>query len=147
MPEGFDVAVLGGGSGGYVAAIRAAQLGLRTALIERDKVGGTCLHRGCIPTKSLLQTAFLLDAARQGERLGVRTGDVALDFGAASRRKQEVVDQLHKGVEGLLRKNRVTVVAGSGRLEGRGRVAVTGAQGDGTTVEATSVILASGWRG
>ena len=145
MPDGFDVAVLGGGSGGYVAAIRAAQLGLRTALVERDKVGGTCLHRGCIPTKSLLQTAFLLDAARQGERLGVRVADVQLDYAAASGRKEEVVAQLHKGVEGLLRKNRVSLVNGSGRLDGPGRVVVASDAGE-TAVEAAAVILAAGSR-
>ncbi|HEV7466976.1 MAG TPA: FAD-dependent oxidoreductase, partial [Candidatus Dormibacteraeota bacterium] len=72
MAERYDVAIVGGGSGGYVGAIRAAQLGLRTALVESDKVGGTCLHRGCIPTKALLQTAALLDAARSSARLGVR---------------------------------------------------------------------------
>jgi len=142
VPEGFDVAVVGGGSGGYVAAIRAAQLGLRCALVERDKVGGTCLHRGCIPTKALLQTASLLDAARQGDRLGVRIGAVDLDFPRAARYKQDVVDRLHKGVEALLRKNRVTVFSGEGRLEGPHRVVVNGDQ----AVDAGAVILASGSR-
>jgi dihydrolipoamide dehydrogenase len=79
VPERFDVVVLGGGSGGYVAAIRSAQLGLRTAVVEEQKVGGTCLHRGCIPTKALLQTAALVDSLRDGARLGVSTGEISVD--------------------------------------------------------------------
>ncbi len=104
MPDGYDVAIVGGGSGGYVAAIRAAQLGLRTALVESEKVGGTCLHRGCIPTKALLQTAALLDAARGGSRLGVRIGEVALDWPAAARNRDQVVHRLHLGVQALSRR-------------------------------------------
>ncbi|HEY0411374.1 MAG TPA: dihydrolipoyl dehydrogenase [Candidatus Dormibacteraeota bacterium] len=146
MAERYDVAIVGGGSGGYVGAIRAAQLGLRTVLVESDKVGGTCLHRGCIPTKALLQTAALLDAARSSARLGVRIGEVALDWPAAARNRDQVVGRLHQGVQGLLRKNGVTVLAGRGRLLGSGRVGVSATGGEETEVEAGAVILATGSR-
>jgi dihydrolipoamide dehydrogenase len=147
VPERFDVVILGGGSGGYVAAIRAGQLGLRTAVVEADKVGGTCLHRGCIPTKALLQSAALLDQVRDGHRLGVNTGEVSFDYGVAGRRRDEVVGQLHKGVEGLLRKNKATVVRGRGRVEGSGRVVVaTDTGADQVELEAAHVIVATGSR-
>jgi dihydrolipoamide dehydrogenase len=146
MAEPYDVAIIGGGSGGYVAAIRAAQLGLRTAVVESEKVGGTCLHKGCIPTKALLQTAALLDAARSSARLGVRIGEVALDWPAAARNRDQVVDRLHKGVQGLLRKNKVTVLAGRGRLLGPGRVGVAATGGAESELEAAAVILATGTR-
>jgi dihydrolipoamide dehydrogenase len=146
VAEQYDVAIVGGGSGGYVGAIRAAQLGLRTALVESDKVGGTCLHRGCIPTKALLQTAALLDSARSSTRLGVRIGEVALDWPAAARNRDQVVGRLHQGVQGLLRKNRVTVLAGRGRLLGSGRVGVSATGGEETELEAGAVILATGSR-
>ncbi|MEA2672334.1 MAG: dihydrolipoamide dehydrogenase [Chloroflexota bacterium] len=146
MADRYDVAIVGGGSGGYVGAIRAAQLGLRTVLVESDKVGGTCLHRGCIPTKALLQTAALLDAARSSARLGVRIGEVALDWPVAARNRDQVVGRLHQGVQGLLRKNGVTVLAGRGRLLGPGRVGVSATGGEETEVEAGAVILATGSR-
>jgi dihydrolipoamide dehydrogenase len=142
VPERFDVVVLGGGSGGYVAAIRAAQLGLRTALVEEQKVGGTCLHRGCIPTKALLQTAALVDAIGSGSRLGVTAGSVAVDYATAGRNRDEVVGRLYKGVEFLLRKNRVDLIAGRGRLVGAGAVEVEGRD----EVRASAVILATGSR-
>ncbi|HSP65925.1 MAG TPA: dihydrolipoyl dehydrogenase [Candidatus Deferrimicrobium sp.] len=147
MPERFDVVILGGGSGGYVAAIRAGQLGLRTAVVEADKVGGTCLHRGCIPTKALLQSAALLDQVRDGHRLGVNTGEVTFDYGVAGRRRDEVVEQLHKGVQGLLRKNKATVVRGRGRVQEPGRVMVAADTGaDQVELEAAHVIVATGSR-
>src|SRR5215471_4886944 len=126
MSEQYDVAVLGGGSGGYVAAIRAAQLGLRVAVVEEDKVGGTCLHRGCIPTKALLQSAALLDQIAHGDRLGVTAGEVTYDHARATASKQDTVTRLHRGVEYLLRKNGVTTVRGRGRLDGAGGVEVAG---------------------
>ena len=139
--------MLGGGSGGYVAAIRAGQLGLRTAVVEAEKVGGTCLHRGCIPTKALLQSAALLDQLRDGHRLGVTTGEVSFDYGVAARRRDEVVETLHKGVQALLRKNKATVVRGRGRIEGPGRVVVAADTGaDQVELEAAHVIVASGSR-
>jgi dihydrolipoamide dehydrogenase len=145
VPERFDVVILGGGSGGYVAAIRAGQLGLRTAVVEADKVGGTCLHRGCIPTKALLQSADLLDQVRDGHRLGVNVGEVSFDYGVAARRRDEVVGQLHKGVEGLLKKNKATVVRGRGRITEVGRVAVSGESGEPQMeLETGHIIVATG---
>jgi dihydrolipoamide dehydrogenase len=132
--------------GGYPAAIRAAQLGLSVVLVEEDKVGGTCLHRGCIPAKALLQSAALLDELRHAESFGVTTGDVRFDYAVAGRRRDQVVSQLHKGVQFLLRKNKVRVVSGRGRLNGAGRLSVTAPDGDGVEIEARSVIIATGSR-
>ncbi|HZB97203.1 MAG TPA: dihydrolipoyl dehydrogenase [Candidatus Sulfotelmatobacter sp.] len=149
MGERFDVAVVGGGMGGYVAAIRAAQLGLKVALIEEDKVGGTCLHRGCIPTKVLLQTAALLDELGRSDTLGVTTEGVGLDYATVGRRRAEIVGQLHRGVIHLLKKNRVTTIAGRGRIAGSGRVAVHGAgerEGQEQELESQEVIIATGSR-
>lgn len=147
MPERFDVVILGGGSGGYVAAIRAGQLGLRTAVVEVDKLGGTCLHKGCIPTKALLQSAALLDQVREGERLGVRTGEIGFDYDIAARRRDSVVEQLHRGVQGLMKKNKAAVVHGRGRLEGAGHVVVSGDQGETVIeLETGNVIVATGSR-
>ncbi len=147
MPERFDLVILGGGSGGYVAAIRAGQLGMRTAVVEAEKVGGTCLHRGCIPTKALLQSAALLDQVRDGKAFGVNVGEVSFDYGVVARRRDAVVSQLHKGVEGLLKKNKATVVHGRGRLEGVGRVVVsTDAGVDQVELETGHVIVATGSR-
>ena len=146
MPDRFDVVILGGGSGGYVAAIRAGQLGLHTAVVEAEKVGGTCLHRGCIPTKALLQSAALLDQLRDGHRLGVTTGEVSFDYTVAAARRDEVVSTLHRGVQGLLKKNRVTTVAGRGRITGRGQVMVAAEAGDQVELEAGHVIVATGSR-
>jgi dihydrolipoamide dehydrogenase len=146
VAERFDIAILGGGMGGYPAAIRAAQLGLRAVLVEEDKVGGTCLHRGCIPAKALLQSAALLDELRHADAFGVSTGDVAFDYAVAGRRRDQVVSQLHKGVQFLLRKNKVTVLSGRGRLDGLGRLAVTNPAGEASAVEAGAVIIATGSR-
>ncbi|MDQ2960575.1 MAG: dihydrolipoyl dehydrogenase [Candidatus Dormibacteraeota bacterium] len=147
MADRFDLVILGGGSGGYVAAIRAGQLGLRTAVVESEKVGGTCLHRGCIPTKALLQSAALLDQLRDGARFGVNAAAVSFDYTVAATRRDQVVDQLHKGVQDLLRKNKATVVAGRGRLVDPGRVAVRDAAGaQSAELEAAHVIIATGSR-
>ena len=146
VAERFDIAILGGGMGGYPAAIRAAQLGLSVVLVEEDKVGGTCLHRGCIPAKALLQSAALLDELRHAESFGVTTGDVQFDYAVAGRRRDQVVSQLHKGVQFLLRKNKVSVVSGRGRLDGAGRLAVIATGGEEVTLDAGSVIIATGSR-
>jgi dihydrolipoamide dehydrogenase len=146
VAERFDIAILGGGMGGYPAAIRAAQLGLRAVLVEEDKVGGTCLHRGCIPAKALLQSAALLDELHHAGAFGVTTGDVHFDYTVAGKRRDQVVSQLYKGVQFLLRKNKVSVVSGRGRLDGPGRLAVTGAGGEISVVEAGAVIVATGSR-
>ena len=147
VPERYDVVILGGGSGGYVAAIRAGQLGLRTAVVEADKVGGTCLHRGCIPTKALLQSAALLDQVRDGHRLGVNTTDVSFDYGVAAIRRDEVVNTLYRGVQALLKKNKATTVQGRGRITAPGRVVVAAdGGGDQVELEAGHIIVATGSR-
>jgi dihydrolipoamide dehydrogenase len=146
VAERFDIAILGGGMGGYPAAIRAAQLGLRAVLVEEDKVGGTCLHRGCIPAKALLQSAALLDQLHNAAAFGVTTGEVSFDYTVVGRRRDSVVSQLHKGVQFLLRKNKVSVVSGRGRLDGPGRLAVTGKDGEVTAYEAGAIIVATGSR-
>lgn len=141
----FDIAIVGGGPGGYVAAIRASQLGLRTALIEKDpKPGGTCLHRGCIPTKALLQTAHVLDTARDAKPFGVKVDGVSLDLPAANKFKDGVVLKNAAGVEFLLKKNKVQTLRGRGQLVAPTRIEVTGEDGKKQTVEAANIVLATG---
>src|ERR1051325_6709631 len=122
----FDVAIIGSGPGGYVAAIRAGQLGLRTAVIERDtRYGGTCLLRGCIPTKALLRDAHLLQEVKKATQQGLfKTGDIAIDFTKIQDRKNDVVDKMAKGVDFLLRKNKVTVLKGYGTVLTPTKIAV-----------------------
>ena len=122
--DSFDVVVLGGGSGGYACALRAAQLGLSVAMVERDKVGGTCLHRGCIPTKALLHAAEVADFAREGERIGVKSEVHDIDMAGVNSYKDAVVARLYKGVQGLVRAAKITYVEGEGRLVARDAVQV-----------------------
>ena len=119
MPEtNYDLVVLGGGTGGYVAAIRASQLGLKTAVVERDKLGGTCLHRGCIPSKALLRSAEVFSTAKQAAEYGVLHDEPRFDLSQAMARKTRVVDQLHKGIAFLMKKNGIDVYQGVGRVMG-----------------------------
>ncbi|WP_088006388.1 dihydrolipoyl dehydrogenase [Indiicoccus explosivorum] len=119
MAQEYDLVILGGGTGGYVAAIRAAQLGLKTAVVEKGELGGTCLHRGCIPSKALLRSAEVFSTAKNhAADFGVKTGKVSLDFKRVQERKQGVVDQLHKGVQALMKKGKVDVYDGFGRILG-----------------------------
>ena len=143
MADRFDIVILGGGMGGYVAAIRAVQLGKTVALVEKDKLGGTCLHTGCIPTKALLHTAELYHDAQNSATSGVRVSGVELDWAAANQRKQKIVDQLHKGVQFLMKKNKVEVVNGNGVFESSTRVRVERPDGAGT-IEGGNVIIATG---
>ncbi|WP_327044972.1 dihydrolipoyl dehydrogenase [Microbispora sp. NBC_01189] len=135
----YDIVVLGGGSGGYACALRAAELGMNVVLIEKDKVGGTCLHRGCIPTKALLHAAELADQAREGESFGVRTRLEGIDVPGVHAYKDKVIGGLYKGLAGLIKSKKITVVEGEGRLAGPGRVAV----GD-QVYEGRNVVLATG---
>ncbi|PID03527.1 dihydrolipoyl dehydrogenase [Sporosarcina sp. P2] len=119
MSKEYDVVILGGGTGGYVAAIRAAQLGLTTAIVEKSKLGGTCLHSGCIPSKAMLKSAEVYRVTRQeANEFGVNTGDVSLDFSQVQKRKGKIVDQLHAGIEGLMKKGKIDVYRGTGRILG-----------------------------
>ncbi|GAB3111318.1 dihydrolipoyl dehydrogenase [Janibacter alkaliphilus] len=140
----FDLVVLGAGSGGYACALRARQLGLTVALVEEDKIGGTCLHRGCIPTKALLHAAEVADHARHGADLGVRSTFEGIDTAALHARKDTVVGQLYKGVSGLVSQAGVEVVAGRGRLTGPGTVEVTAPDGATREVAGRHVVLATG---
>src|SRR5437899_2010373 len=126
MAGSFDVVVVGGGPGGYVAAIRAAQLGAKTAIVEKDRLGGTCLVRGCIPTKALLQSSELYTLAKGGAPYGLIADNIGFDWTAAQKRKTAVANQLVKGVEGLLKAGGVTMVGGAARLAGKGATEVAG---------------------
>jgi dihydrolipoamide dehydrogenase len=138
MPESFDVIVIGGGPGGYVAAIRAAQLGQKTAVVERDKAGGRCLNYACIPAKTILRSAELYDDARNGAELGI-VGDLSIDWDALQARRAKVSDSLSGGVEFLWDKGKITKIEGEGSLTADGNVSVGG-----ETYEAKAVVLATG---
>ncbi len=143
MPDNsFDLVVLGGGPGGYVAAIRAAQLGMRTALVEREHLGGICLNWGCIPTKALLRSADVLRSMRHAESYGLSAGAVGYDLAKIVARSRAVAGQLQAGVRHLLKKNKVTVVEGSGRLSGKNTVTVDGK----AVLTAPRILLATGAR-
>src|SRR5258705_3387564 len=144
--ERYDVAILGGGQGGYVAAIRAGQLGLKTVLIEKYKVGGTCLHVGCIPTKALLETAEVLLQARKAGEFGIRVSEASLDLKAAMDRKDRVVKKNFMGTESLLKKNKVVTIKGEGRLKAKDRIEVTDPAGAKSEISAGAVVLATGSR-
>jgi len=135
----FDVVILGGGSGGYAAALRSAQLGKRVALIEKDKLGGTCLHRGCIPTKALLHSAEVADVTRDSAAYGVNSTFESIDMTQVNKYRDGIVDRLFKGLTGLIGSKDITVVSGEGRLTGPKTVSVNGDNYSGT-----SVVLATG---
>lgn len=135
----FDLVILGGGSGGYAAALRGAQLGLSVALIEKDKVGGTCLHRGCIPTKALLHAGEVADNSRHASDFGVNAQFISMDMVAVNAYKDGVVSKLHKGLQGLIKSRNITYVEGTGRLVSPNTIEVNGEQYTGK-----NIILATG---
>ena len=135
----FDVVILGGGSGGYAAALRSAQLGKSVALVEKDKLGGTCLHRGCIPTKALLHSAEIADNTREAENFGVNASFHSIDMPKVNSYRDGIIDKLFKGLTGLVNSKNITVVAGEGRLTGPKTVTVNGDNYTGA-----NVILATG---
>ncbi|HZH58704.1 MAG TPA: dihydrolipoyl dehydrogenase [Metabacillus sp.] len=118
MATEYDLVILGGGTGGYVAAIRASQLGLKTAIVEKGKLGGTCLHKGCIPSKALLRSAEVFATAKKSDEFGVEITDVKLNFLNVQKRKQAIVDQLHQGVQQLMKKGKIDIYEGFGRILG-----------------------------
>jgi dihydrolipoamide dehydrogenase len=118
MAKEYDLVILGGGTGGYVAAIRASQLGLKTAIVEKGKLGGTCLHKGCIPSKALLRSAEVYATAKHSEDFGVITNEVSLNFTKVQERKSKIIDTLHKGVQHLMKQGKIDVYEGLGRILG-----------------------------
>jgi len=141
----YDIVIIGSGPGGYVAAIRAGQLGLKTLVVEKDdKLGGTCLHVGCIPTKDLLLNADVYDYFKNGKEFGIVAKEFSIDWAAIQARKTKVVTKLSKGIEFLFKKNKVETVQGYGRLAGPGRITVTDAKGQKREIQAAKVVLATG---
>ena len=142
----FDLIVIGSGPGGYVAAIRAAQLGLNVACVEDEALGGVCLNIGCIPTKAMLTSALLANEMKSGEQHGIKAENVTFDLGPAQERSRRVVKQMTDGIGFLFKKNKVTHLQGFGRLAGQGKVEVTAPDGSKSTYAATNVIIATGSR-
>ena len=142
----YDLIVVGGGPGGYVAAIRAAQLGMKTAVIEREHLGGICLNWGCIPTKALLRTSEIRHILNELDAFGLSAKDISFDIAKVVKRSRNVAKQLSAGVEHLLRKNKVTVHKGHGRLGGKGKVTVEDKSGKSEELSADHIILATGAR-
>src|SRR5271166_882829 len=138
----FDLIVLGTGPGGYVAAIRAAQLGMKTAVVERDQLGGVCLNWGCIPTKALLRSSEINHLLHHLKDYGFAADNIRFDLAAVVKRSRAVAKQLSAGVAHLLRKNKVTVIAGMGRLAGKGTLAVENEGKPVATLKAPHLILA-----
>jgi dihydrolipoamide dehydrogenase len=141
----YDVVVIGSGPGGYVAAIRASQLGLKTAIIEKESLGGICLNWGCIPTKALLKSAQVLEDIKHAKNYGIEASGTP-DFGAIIKRSRSVADKMSKGVQFLMKKNKIDVVMGTAKLKTKGQVEVKGADGTLKLVEAKHIIIATGGR-
>ncbi|HEY3579445.1 MAG TPA: dihydrolipoyl dehydrogenase [Pyrinomonadaceae bacterium] len=143
--EQFDVTIIGSGPGGYVAAIRAGQLGLKAAIVEKDtRLGGTCTLRGCIPTKQMLMSAHVYEQTQHAADFGVQASGIQLAFADVQKRKDKVVLKNSKGIEYLMKKNKVTVIKGTGKLALPGRVEVTDAEGKTQTIQTKNIIIATG---
>lgn len=142
----FNVAFLGGGSGGYVGAVRAAQLGMNVAVIERDKLGGTCLHRGCIPSKAYLEAAHVYSELQHADDFGITVENVGYDFAKIQSYREKVVTDNWKGVQFLMRKNKITVIEGEGTIAATGRVHVHAADGQEQDVTADNLVIGTGTR-
>ena len=146
MADSFDLIILGSGPGGYVAAIRAAQLGLKTAIIERERLGGICLNWGCIPTKALLRTSEVYSLIKHADAYGLSVKDVSFDPKKIVERSRKVANQLSNGVKGLMKKNKITVFDGTAKLAGAGKLAVAMNDKSNVTLGYKNVILAAGAR-
>ncbi|MHB2028611.1 MAG: FAD-dependent oxidoreductase, partial [Acidimicrobiales bacterium] len=140
----FDVVVIGGGPGGYAAALYGAAAGLNVAIVERDKVGGTCLHRGCVPAKEFLETAHVRRTIEHASDFGINAKSVSVDFAVSQGRKNEIVDRLYKGLSGLLKSRKVTIFEGTGRLDQDLVVSVLDGADAGVRARGTDVVLAAG---
>ena len=147
MPERqFDIAIIGSGPGGYVAAIRAAQLGLKTAVIERDKIGGVCTNWGCIPTKALLKSAEMFQHFKRADEFGITFKDLSFDFPKVIRRSRDVALRNSKGVEYLFKKNKIELISGIGKIIGKGKIEVSKADKPSETIISKHIIIATGAR-
>ncbi|MCS6904755.1 MAG: dihydrolipoyl dehydrogenase [Bacteroidia bacterium] len=146
MEKNYDLIVIGSGPGGYVAAIRASQLGLKTAVVERENLGGICLNWGCIPTKALLKSAEVMDYFNHASEYGFHVGDVKVDFSAIIKRSRDVADGMSRGIQFLFRKNRIQVLKGFGKLIKPGEVQVTYDNGSAEVFSAPHIIIATGGR-
>ena len=144
MNEEIDVVIIGGGPGGYVSAIKAAHLGLKAVLVEKDKLGGVCLNRGCIPTKALVSTAELLNHLQRAGEFGIQVKDYSIDFPAIMKRKDLITQRLSSGVGQLMKANRVRVVRGEGQIVEPGKVEVTDTAGEKEMIETKNIIIATG---
>lgn len=142
----YDVIVLGSGPGGYPAAIRASQLGFKVAIVEKESLGGVCLNWGCIPTKALLKSAQVYDYMKHSADYGIQASGVQHDFGAVVKRSRGVADKMSKGVQFLMKKNKIDVIMGYGKVAGKGKLEVAAADGSKQIVEAKYIILATGAR-
>ncbi|WP_417457126.1 dihydrolipoyl dehydrogenase [Kordiimonas sp.] len=146
MSQSFDLVVVGGGPGGYVAAIRGAQLGMNVACIEREHLGGICLNWGCIPTKALLRSAEVLHLAKHGADFGLKIGQIEFDLEAIVKRSRGVASQMNGGIKSLLKKNKVTHIEGEAKVAGQGKLTVKGKDGKNTELTAKEIIIATGAR-
>src|SRR6188768_573527 len=142
----YDVVVLGSGPGGYVAAIRAAQLGFKTAIIEKESLGGICLNWGCIPTKALLKSAQVYEYMKHSTSYGINASGVEHDFGGVIKRSRGVADKMSRGVQFLMKKNKIDVHMGFGKLKAKGQIEVTAADGTKKVVEGKYIVIATGGR-
>ena len=142
----YDVIVIGSGPGGYPAAIRASQLGLKVAIIEKESLGGVCLNWGCIPTKALIKSAQVYDYVKHSANYGITTTGVSHDFGAVIKRSRGVADKMSKGVQFLMKKNKIDVIMGYGKVMSKGKVEVKDAEGKTQIVETKYIVIATGGR-
>nr|WP_262497028.1 FAD-dependent oxidoreductase [Pedobacter psychrophilus] len=142
----YDLIVIGSGPGGYVAAIRAAQLGLKTAIVEKESLGGVCLNWGCIPTKALLKSAQVFEYIHHATEYGINVGESSADFGAVVKRSRGVADGMSKGIQFLMKKNKIDVIMGIGKIKKGGQVEVKLEDGTTKEYEAKNIILATGGR-
>jgi dihydrolipoamide dehydrogenase len=142
----YDLIVLGSGPGGYPAAIRASQLGLKVAIVEKESLGGVCLNWGCIPTKALLKSAQVYEYMKHSTSYGINASGVQHDFSAVVNRSRGVADKMSKGVQYLMKKNKIEVIMGYGKIAGKGKLEVTAADGSKKIVEGKYIVIATGGR-
>ena len=146
MAQVYDLIVIGSGPGGYVAAIRASQLGLKCAVVEREELGGICLNWGCIPTKALLKSAQVFEYIKHAADYGITVSEAHADFGAVIKRSRGVADSMSKGVQFLMKKNKIDVIIGNGKALKNKKVEVTANDGKVTVYDANNIMIATGAR-